>query len=89
MSTAMLFAIRKEINNLPRKVYNDMDKWLDDVAEQANRIQEDAVEQFNLELIYSNETNTEYNREGYNLREWVFRLITNHRWRLEETTWGD
>ena len=84
MSTAMLFAIRKEIYSLPRKVYNDMDIWLDEVAEQANRIQEDAVEQFNLEHIYYNETNTENNREGYNLREWVFRLITNHRWRLEE-----
>ena len=84
MSTAMLFAIRKEIYNLPRKVYNDMDIWLDEVAEQSNRIQEEAVEQFNLEYIYYNETNTENNREGYNLREWVFRLITNHRWRLEE-----
>ena len=84
MSTAMLFAIRKEIYNLPRKVYNDMDIWLDEVAEQSNRIQEEAVKQFNLEYIYYNETNTENNREGYNLREWVFRLITNHRWRLEE-----
>ena len=80
----MLFAIRKEIYSLPRKVYNDMDIWLDEVAEQSNRIQEEAVKQFNLEYIYYNETNTENNREGYNLREWVFRLITNHRWRLEE-----
>ena len=84
MSKAMLFAIRKEIYSLPRKVYNDMDIWLDEVAEQSNRIQEEAVKQFNLEYIYYNETNTENNREGYNLREWVFRLITNHRWRLEE-----
>jgi len=80
----MLFVIRKEIYSLPRKVYNDMDIWLDEVAEQSNRIQEEAVKQFNLEYIYYNETNTENNREGYNLREWVFRLITNHRWRLEE-----
>lgn len=84
MSKAMLFVIRKEIYSLPRKVYNDMDIWLDEVAEQSNRIQEEAVKQFNLEYIYYNETNTENNREGYNLREWVFRLITNHRWRLEE-----
>ena len=84
MSKTMLFAIRKEIYSLPRKVYNDMDIWLDEVAEQSNRIQEEAVKQFNLEYIYYNETNTENNREGYNLREWVFRLITNHRWRLEE-----